>query len=446
MFNNDVNAGKRLRSVVARSQQAEWKVPARRPSVERMITLSNYDRLPDLIPLRHYRMTQSPFVFYRATAGIMARDLSHTTSSGVIVQACGDCHLLNFGGFATPERHLVFDINDFDETHPGPWEWDVKRLATSFVLACREKGFDKTDADDVVYELITRYRDQLKAFASMKLLDLWYTRFDVEEIQQNVKETWIKDKIEKAITRANKQTHDHVFYKITSDNMGEYQIMDQPPLIRHPVNMKESMELVQAFLQQYKQTLQPDRRWLFEQYKVIDLALKVVGVGSVGTRCYILLLLNANKEPLLIQVKEARASVLANYTQSSKYTHHGERIVQGQRLIQAASDIFLGWSTGPEGRHAYFRQLRDKKLSADIESHDKTMLMAYARLCGGVLARAHCKTGKGAFIYGYAGKNDAFANAICRFAGSYADQTEKDYTVFMKAIQSGKLVMEKEPT
>jgi uncharacterized protein (DUF2252 family) len=388
-------------------------------------------------------MSQSPFVFYRATASFMARDLAGLPVSGIEVQAGGDCHLMNFGGFATPERHLVVDINDFDETNPGPWEWDVKRLATSFILAAREKNMGDNNAVEIVEEMLHAYTSKLNEFATMKLMDLWYVRFDLEQIAQQSKEERIKEKLAKAITKAHKVTHDHVFYKITSSNLGQYQISDQPPLIEHPIDVAQSIDMINAFMDHYKATLQPDRKLLLDQYRVIDVALKVVGVGSVGTRCYVALMLNDNDEPLLLQIKEARESVLAPYTGKSPYAHFGERVVQGQRLIQAASDIFLGWATGPAGRHFYFRQLRDKKMTPDIDSFDKFLLTAYARLCGGILARAHCKTAMGPQITGYIGKGDAFADAITRFAVLYADQTEKDYEAFVKAIKAGKLPVEK---
>ncbi|TMI86142.1 MAG: DUF2252 domain-containing protein [Bacteroidetes bacterium] len=359
MFKEKYAIGKDLRSKTHRSEQAMWKPSRSRPSVKQMIELSNYDRLPDLIPVRHFRMSGSPFVFYRATASIMARDLSSTPSSGITIQTCGDCHLMNFGGFATPERHIVMDINDFDETLPGPWEWDVKRLAASFALAGREKNLGKNNTDEVVMELIRGYQNALNEFANMSFLDLWYLKFDLEEIAREQKNGEVKERLQKTLAKGRKQTHDKVFYKMTSDNMGKFSITEVPPLILHPFNLEESMEMIRMFFEQYKGTMQPDRRLLFDQYTITDVALKVVGVGSVGTRCYIALMLNDNQEPLFLQVKEARQSVLEPYTKPSDYQHHGERIVQGQRLMQSASDIFLGWTTGPTGRHFYVRQLRD---------------------------------------------------------------------------------------
>jgi uncharacterized protein (DUF2252 family) len=352
---------------------------------------------------------------------------------------------MNFGGFATPERHLVLDINDFDETLPGYWEWDVKRLATSFVLAAREKGFSKSDTDDLAMWLVSAYQDGMNEFSQMKFLDLWYLKFDVEEIASQEKNEEVKERLAKSIAKGNKQTQDVVFYKMTSDNMGKFVITDEPPLIYHPFHLEESMEMINLFFNQYKSTLQPDRKFLFEQYHITDVALKVVGVGSVGTRCFVVLLLNDSNEPLFLQVKEARQSVLEPYMGESNYKHHGERIVQGQRLIQSASDIFLGWTTGPQGRYYYVRQLRDKKIAPNIETMNKSILNVYAGYCGRILAKAHCKTGQGPLICGYIGKSDAIAKAITQFARDYADQTEQDYEEFMKAVRSGELRTESMP-
>jgi len=445
MFKEKYATGKEMRGKVSRTEHSVWKVPPNRPSVKNMIDLSNYDRLPDLVPVRHFRMSASPFVFYRATASLMARDLSFTPSSGINVQICGDCHLMNFGGFATPERHMVMDINDFDETLPGPWEWDVKRLAVSFILAAREKNLNSNNARDIVMDLITAYQNALDEFANMNLLDLWYLKFDLEEIVKEQKSDELKDRLAKNLAKGNKQTHDKVFYKMTSDNMGQFTITDQPPLILHPFNLEESRDMINTFFEQYKSTLQPDRRLLFEQYHITDVALKVVGVGSVGTRCYVALLLNDNNEPLFIQVKEARQSVLEPFNKASIYGHHGERIVQGQRLMQSASDIFLGWTTGPQGRQYYLRQLRDKKISPDINTLNKEFLTIYAQYCARVLAKAHCKTNQGAVICGYIGKGNRFAESIAQFAELYADQTEKDFEEFKKAIQKGELPVAKDP-
>lgn len=441
MFKEKYNYGKGIRQNISRKSLSSWKAPANRPTVKEMVEASNYDRLPELIPLRHSRMSESPFVFYRATASLMARDLFSTPSTGIYIQASGDCHLKNFGGYATPERHFVLDMNDFDETHPAHFEWDLKRLTTSFALASREKGYKESDSEDDLMSLLSTYTAKINEFSAMKFLDLWYMKFDLEELQKKSRSQKVKDRLAKSIQKSHKQSHDVSFYKMTNTNMGKFVISDYPPLIIHPFDLDESMDLINQFMEQYKNTLQPDRKFLFEQYKITDVALKVVGVGSVGTRCYVVLLLNDNNEPLFIQVKEARKSVLEQYTSPSKYNHNGERIVQGQRLIQSASDIFLGWSTGNNGRQFYFRQLKDRKISAEIESFDKFLLKVYAGYCANVLARAHCKTGQGPAICGYIGKGDVFAKSITKFSLSYADQTEKDYEDFMKSIKSGKIAV-----
>ncbi len=434
--------GKQIREKVPRKSHSKFTPPADRPSVKEMIEASNYDRIPELIPIRHFRMSENPFVFYRATASIMARDLFTTPSSGIIVQASGDCHLKNFGGYATPERHLVIDMNDFDETHQAHFEWDLKRLATSFILASRANGFSERDAADVSMKLVSVYQEKVNEFSNMKLLDLWYMKFDLEELRRKSKSERIKKKLAKTIAKAQKENHDKVFYKMTSDNMGTNSISEYPPLIYHPFDLEKSKDMIIRFLDGYKSTLHPDKKYLFEQYNFVDVALKVVGVGSVGTRCYVVLLVNDENEPLFIQVKEARQSVLEPYTAPSPFKHEGERVVCGQRLIQSGSDIFLGWSTSEPGKHFYFRQLKDKKISAEVEQHDKYTLSVYAGFCAGVLARAHCKTGHGAILCGYIGRGDIFADAITKFAVKYADRTEKDYEEFMKAVKSGQLKAE----
>lgn len=445
MFKEKYNAGKLLREKTPRSSHAALNIAADRPSVESMIEASNFDRLPDLVPIRHFRMTKSPFVFYRATASLMARDLSATPSSGIIVQACGDCHLMNFGGFATPERTMILDMNDFDETHPAPWEWDLKRLATSFFLAGREKAFTESDSMDITRSLVLSYQEKMNEYAKMNFLDLWYMKFSLEELERNAKTAEGRERVAKALKKAEQQTHDRVFYKITASILGKIEISDQPPLIYHPFDLEESKKELRSFVEFYKTTLQKDRKLLLDNYKLVDVALKVVGVGSVGTRCYVVLLMNDNDEPLFLQVKEARPSVLQPYTLQSEFQHMGERVVQGQRLIQSASDIFLGWATGPTGKHFYLRQLRDKKLSPQIEQFNKSLLASYAEICGNVLARAHCKTYQGPLICGYMGKGETFANAICTFASLYAGQTENDYNDFLAAVKNGKLPVKEEP-
>ncbi len=444
MRQDQYKAGKELRKKISRKSQADFKRPGKRDTVLNMIKASNYDRIPELIPIRHFRMSQSPFAFYRGTASLMAYDLFHQPHTEQPVQAIGDCHLMNFGGFATPERAMVIDANDFDETHPAPWEWDVKRLATSFVLAARNKNLAEDDAKNIATALTTSYRQNMFEFADMNMLDLWYMKFDLKLLRAKARNNALKTLIDEALKKANQQTQQKVFYKITTNVLGSFEITDQPPLIYHPIDVKKEHAMIAIFMEKYIETLQPDRRWLISNYKVVDVALKVVGVGSVGTRCMVVLLMNSKDEPLFLQVKEARQSVLEKYTRPSAYAHHGQRVVEGQRLVQAASDIFLGWSTGPNGRAFYFRQLRDRKIAPDIDLLNKQNLAAYAETCGRMLARAHAKTGNPSLLCGYMGNSDSFDTAVTDFSIAYADQTEKDYEDFMKAIKAGKLPIAKE--
>jgi len=437
--------GKELREKVSRKSQGEFIVRERKKTILELISESNEDRVPELIPIRHQRMSVSPFTFYRGTAGIMAHDLAMLPNTNLKVQAIGDCHLMNFGGFATPERTLVFDANDFDETLPASWEWDLKRLATSFALAARDNSYRESDVADMAYILTHSYRQHLFEYAQMNFLELWYTKFDFETLRRNAKFPETKQLLADAIDEADKESRDKIFYKFTTNTAGSFEIKDQPPLIYHPDDVKKHHEQIISFLDHYARTLLEDRRWLFEKYRVADVALKVVGVGSVGTRCYVVLLINDRYESLFLQVKEARASVLEPYTGKSLYSHNGQRVVEGQRLVQTASDIFLGWSTDAGGRQFYFRQLRDKKVSPAFANKDKVILAAYARICGKALARAHAKTGSAGMISGYMGKSDLIDHAIARFAIAYADQTEKDYEDFVKAIRQGKLPSAEEP-
>lgn len=431
----DQAKGKARRAKFPRIQLGAWEASKGRIPINEQIRASDLDRLPELVPVRHQRMMESPFVFYRATAGIMAADLAGA-NSGLLVQAIGDCHLMNFGGFATPERTLVFDANDFDETHAAPFEWDVKRLAASFALAARSVGLDEQEEGEVVFELATAYRDGVREYAEMSMLDLWYMKFDLRTLQQRAKSGRARKVLQDAIDAAEKNTHVKTFYKLTQSNLGRFEIREEKPLIYHPFDLKKDMDMILRFLDEYKRTLQTDRRMLFEQYRVVDVALKVVGVGSVGTRCFVVLLMNDHEEPLFLQVKEARTSVLAPFTTSETYAHQGRRIVEGQRLVQAASDMFLGWSTGPAGRHFYLRQLRDMKMALDVDSFDEELLTAYARLCGRVLARAHVRTSNGAVLSGYIGGSDAFPEALSKFARLYADQTEKDHAEFVRGMRA----------
>jgi uncharacterized protein (DUF2252 family) len=401
---------------------------------------SNADRLENLIPIRHGRMAQSPFAFFRGGAALQAYDLAGTPSAGIEVQACGDCHLVNFGGFATPERNIVFDINDFDETLPAPFEWDVKRLAASFVVAARSRGFDARTARGIAVQSAASYRTSMRERADSGVLESWYSTIglDVAMKIMGSDEEAVR-RINKIVDKARRQTSEHVFNKLTRPDADRPKILDQPPLIFHPHDEALAQSEIETFLETYRDSLPGERQMLLDRFTFVDLAYKVVGVGSVGTRCLIALMLADDDDPLFLQVKEARPSVLEAYTRKTPVAHNGERVVVGQRLMQSASDIFLGWSRGPGGRDFYVRQLRDMKMSADVDTQTPGLMKNYATLCGVTLARAHDKAGAGAKIAGYLGKSDAFDEAIGDYAGAYADQVERDFEVFAKGIRSGKV-------
>lgn len=362
----------------------------------------------------------------------MAADLAKTPVIDVFVQACGDCHLMNFGGFATPERAIVFDINDFDETLPAPWEWDVKRLATSFVLAARNNGLSDDVARVSSVACVRSYRSAMRDYSRMSPLELWYYRFGKKEFFRNIPDPKIQQLVEERIEKAMAKSGSVTAYaKLAEAAGGEIRIRENPPLIYHPEDTRRSevRDFVQTVMNEYRQTLPEDRRVLLDRYKFVDAALKVVGVGSVGTRCWAVLMMSASNNPLLLQIKQANASVLEPYAGKSVYPHNGQRVVMGQRLMQAASDIFLGWTTGRECDY-YVRQLRDAKISPLVESYDDVVLVLYAKVCGANLARAHAKGGDPWTISGYLGKSDEFDEAIGDFAMSYANQTAKDYAAF----------------
>ena len=401
---------------------------------------SNEGRLENLIPIRHGRMLQSPFAYFRGTAAIQAYDLAGTPTSGIIVQACGDCHLMNFGGFATPERNIVFDINDFDETLPAPFEWDLKRLSASFVIAARFRGFKDDLAREIAVTVVKSYRESMREREGSGVLEAWYARLSASELPAMLHDDInLKARLKKKLAEGRRQTHEHVFNKLTTPSRGLPRILDQPPLIFHLDDPEVNERSIAAFLKKYRDTLAEERRMLFDRFKFVDLALKVVGVGSVGTRCLIALLLAAPDDPLFLQIKEARRSVLERHTGGKRLAHEGQRVVVGQRLMQSASDIFLGWSRGPRGRDFYVRQLRDMKIAPEVETQPPEMMLAYAKLCGMALARAHDKAGDAAMIAGYLGRTEQFDEAIGDYAVAYADQVERDYQAFVKAVRSGRL-------
>jgi len=387
-------------------------------------------------------MMASPFTFYRGTADIMAADLAPTPTTGLRAQLCGDCHLLNFGGFATPERQVVFDINDFDETLPGPWEWDVKRLATSFVLAVRSNGFSPSDQRRSAAACARSYREHMAEFAGMQALDVWYARVDLSAVLASVHDKIAAGRLRKRVKQATERsTPEHEFPEMAEKRGGDYVIRESPPLIYHhpTVNLASSSANIREALAHYLESLPDDRKVLVDRYELKDLSLKVVGIGSVGTLCAVALMMAGNEDPLFLQIKESRPSVLERYHGESMYPNYGQRVVIGQHLMQAASDVFLGWTHGKAGRHFYIRQLRDMKIKPLVELFNPPTMIDYAVLCGWTLARAHARSGDPAMIAGYLGKNDAFDLAVAQFGATYADQAERDHAVFIKAIRNGEI-------
>ena len=434
--------GKSLREKCPRRSHADWKAPDNRMDPLRLLEQDNKGRIPELIPIRYGRMVRTPFTFYRGAARNMAADLARTPVSGLRVQACGDAHLLNFGAYATPERRLVFDINDLDETLPAPWEWDVKRLAASVVLACRNNGFSPGDARDAVLACVRTYRERMAEYSNIPVLEVWYSSVDVEKVAATVKDKEAVRRARKRIAAARaRNVLEHEFPKLASGAGQTPTIKDNPPLIYHP-SAKRELDLrarVRAAFDAYRESLQEDRRVLFDRYELKDAAIKVVGVGSVGTYCGIALMMASEKDPLFLQIKEARPSVLEAYAGKSIYPNHGQRVVNGYRLMQSASDIFLGWAKGKLGRDMYIRQLKDMKIGALVDVFSPGFMVQYAEVCGWALARAHARSGVPAQISGYLGKSDAFDEAIAAFASAYADQSERDHAILKKAVRSGRV-------
>jgi uncharacterized protein (DUF2252 family) len=433
--------GKSLRQRTPRSSHAKWSPPTDRRDPIQILIDSGAHRVQHLIPIRYGRMLQSPFAFYRGAAAIMAADLSHTPVTGLKVQVCGDCHLMNFGIFATPERRLIFDINDFDESLPGPWEWDVKRLAASFVIASRHNGFKRGEARDVALACARSYRERTARFSQMPALDVWYERIDVEELLDHLPEKSFRKQAEADIRKAAHGGAEHDFPKLVDLEGKQPRIRDNPPLIYHPrhAEAREFIEDLKQAFHRYRKTLPDERRVLIDRYALTDHAVKVVGVGSVGTRCGALLLMAGPEDPLFLQVKEATASVLEPYLGKSHYDNHGERVVIGQRLMQAASDLFLGWTYGRGGRHFYIRQLHDVKVKPMVEVYDPPTMNVYATYCGWVLARAHARSGNPKLISEYLGGSDRFDQSLADFAEAYADQNERDYREFARAVRKRSL-------
>ncbi len=434
--------GKALRLAVPLASHAQWQAPTHRRDPIDLLIESGVGRVPELLPIRYGRMMQSPFTFYRGAAAIMAADLAGLPFTGIRVQACGDCHLLNFGCFGTPERRLIFAINDFDETLPAPWEFDIKRLAASFVVAGRHNGFNAGEAREAAQACVRSYRLRMREFAKMAVLDVWYFSIDAEALLENLEdETAIQRARKRAAKARDRDVLDEDFPELVTFEGGKHRIRDNPPLIFHMQGEEESVikaRVLKAF-ESYRASLAEDRRLLLDRYEFKDFAVKVVGVGSVGTRCSIMLLMGGADDPLFLQVKQAQASVLEPYAGASIYPNHGQRVAMGQRLMQSATDIFLGWTETELGNHFYIRQMRDMKIKPLVELFGPALMNQYAEVCGWALARAHARSGDAAKIAGYLGKKEDFDVALADFSESYADQNEKDYQGLVQAVREGRL-------
>jgi uncharacterized protein (DUF2252 family) len=434
-----IAGGKALRQTVPRTAHAQWSPGAQRPDPLALLRRQDRLRVPTLVGIRYGRMLESPFAFLRGAAMVMAHDLVHTPNTGIIVQACGDCHLANFGGYATPERNFVFDINDFDETLPAPWEWDVKRLAASCVVAGRSQGFREARCREAALEAVRHYREHLAVLARATALEAWYSHLDVEETLRDIARTPLQlDRLERSARRVRSRTPEIILGAMTERHGQARRFVDNPPFVYHSKLDRAHGAIVHAVVAQYKASLRSDVRILFDRYDVVDMAVKVVGVGSVGTRCGVLLCMARKDDSLILQIKEAMRSVLEVCGRRSAFANQGERVVSGQRIMQAASDAFLGW-TRYRGRDYYVRQLRDMKASVELSLLTGRSFVAYAQVCGTILARAHSRSGHAATIAGYLGKNGRFEDAVATFAQAYADQTERDYAALRSAVRKGRI-------
>jgi len=449
--------GRAARERVPRSSHAKFKPAENRADPIALLEEQGANRVPELVPIRYGRMLVSPFTFYRGAALIMADDLAGSPHSDINVQLCGDAHLSNFGAFASAERRLVFDINDFDETLPGPWEWDVKRLVASFAVAGRDNGLTKAQRSTVVLDAVRQYREAMSQFAEMRNLDVWYSRMELEEALEKYRsevDAKTAKRAEANIAKARTRDSVGAYSKLTQVVDGEVRFASNPPLlvpmdelIPDPAVRHTFVSRIKQIISTYRRSLQADRRSLLEQFEFVDLARKVVGVGSVGTRAWVVLMIGRDgQDPLFLQVKEAQRSVLEQHTAKSSFSNQGERVVSGQRLIQESSDIFLGWLRTEgidfEVRDFYVRQLRDWKMSAEIETMTASRMSVYGRMCGWTLARAHARSGDRIAIASYLGKSDAFDKALVSFAERYADQTERDHEELEKAVKEGRIVAE----
>src|SRR4051795_1107278 len=446
-----VAEGRAEREAVPVDAHEEWVAPRNRPDPVQTLEDQNAMRVPELVPIRHGRMIASPFTFYRGGAAIMAWDLSRTPTTGLRVQCCGDAHLSNFGVFAAPDRRMVFDLNDFDETLPAPFEWDLKRLVASFVVAARDNGNRRKEQRAAARAAATAYRTTMTKATAMRFLDVWYTRSDAEDLLGQLaggEDKATMKAAQKGLAKARTRTSLGSLSKFAERIDGGYRIKEQPPVIVRPpaATYGDFEQIIRRGLTDYARSLSPDRRLVLDHYHYVDFARKVVGVGSVGTEAFMILLMgDRDDDPLFLQVKEAETSVLAPYAGAGDYEQQGERVVQGQRIMQAASDPFLGWATGTgtRGREVYVRQLRDMKGSAVIEGMPAARLARYGEICGVALAHAHARSGDAAKIAGYLGDDDTFDRALERFAVAYADQNDADYAEFSDAADEGRIPIER---
>jgi uncharacterized protein (DUF2252 family) len=435
--------GKHLRSQTPREDHSVYKKSDEERAMLSIIEDANKGRIHELIPIRYGRMLASPFSFYRGTAALMAYDLNNLPRSNIELQICGDCHILNFGAFATPERNVIVDINDFDETIRGPWEWDVKRLAASFVLAARSINLPDAAGKQAAVTMVRSYKESMLSYANMTYLDTWYSKIQYDDFARAIagrgRQTQ-KRTLEKAELKSSPKA---LLDKYTEGQDGGHKFKEMPPLLYHV--SKDEVQIAQHAYSSYLQTLPEERRVLLERYETADIARKVVGIGSVGTLCAVLLMKASKRDFMILQIKEARPSALQPYVRKSPYIHQGQRVVVGQRIMQSASDIFLGWTTGrKEGRQFFIRQLRDVKLSVIPDDWDRAQIMDVAKFAGLVLAKAHARSGDPAVLSGYMGKSNAFEKAIAKFSVMYADQTELDFEEFSKACRTGRLKCERE--
>jgi uncharacterized protein (DUF2252 family) len=435
-------AGKALRDKCPRRSHAAWKPPAGRRDAVEMVLDSEKGRIANLLPLRHGRMVRSAFTFYRGSALTMAADLASTPATGLRVQCCGDAHLCNFGGFATPERRVIFSINDLDETLPGPWEWDVKRLAASFVIASRDNGLGDDLASDVALTCVRTYRESMAEFSQLKTLELWYESLTAVDLIAGIEDPDFRVRALRRLQKERgKSIAEDIFPKLADKNSETPVIKDQLPTIFHHFEGQSPEQFKKAVhdaLAGYRDTLPSSYQSLFDRYELRDAAIKVVGIGSVGTACWVLLFTAGARDPLFLQVKEARSSVLEPYAGASVFANHGQRVVDGYRRMQPASDLFLGWSRGPR-RDYFVRQLRDIKISVRVETFRAAEMELYATWCGKALALAHARSGSSALLAGYMGKSDVFDHAIADFSLAYADQNEKDHAALARAVRGRKV-------